>query len=96
MSKPKTTLDPMEAAFEDTCRRYGVLFERDDIRSGLDFYLPAFDCYVEVKQFHSDRIAEQMSRKENVIAIQGKAAMTALDKMLNKAFLAGVQNVRAN
>lgn len=40
----------------------------------LDFYLPEHDIYIECKRFHSDRIAEQMSRGKNVIAIQGMAA----------------------
>jgi len=37
----------------------------------LDFYLPSFDVYIEVKRFHADRIERQMSSKDNVIAIQG-------------------------
>ena len=41
---------------------------------GLDFYLPDFDVFIEVKQLHSDRIAEQMGRVGDVIAIQGRTA----------------------
>jgi hypothetical protein len=44
----------------------------------LDFYLPAFNVYMEVKQFHADRIARQMSSKDNVIAIQGADAVEML------------------
>lgn len=43
--------------------------------TGLDFYLPGTDVHIEVKQFHSPRIAEQMSRAPNVIAVQGEKAV---------------------
>lgn len=42
--------------------------------TGLDFDLASPLVSIEVKQFHSDRIAEQMSRAPNVIAIQGREA----------------------
>lgn len=52
------------------------------IGSGLDFYLPDLDIYIEVKQFHSDRIAKQMARRPNVIAIQGRGAVLTFCAML--------------
>jgi hypothetical protein len=50
----------------------------------LDFYLPAFDIYIEIKQFHSERIHKQMGLQENVIAIQGKKAVEFIEKLLIK------------
>ena len=44
----------------------------------LDFYLPVQDVHIEVKQFHSERIAEQMDRAPNVIAVQGRQAVNFL------------------
>lgn len=76
------TDDPMERGFAELCARAGIACQSDDHRSGLDFYLPDFDVYVEVKQYHSDRIAEQMSRRPNVIAIQGRTALAAFAKMV--------------
>ena len=73
---------PIERRFEVICESAGIAYERDDERSGLDFYLPDHDVFVEVKQFHSVRIAGQMARKLNVIAIQGVGAMEAFAKML--------------
>lgn len=49
----------------------------------LDFHLLDYDLYIEVKQFHSDRIAEQMSRAPNVIAIQGRAAAEWFCRAIN-------------
>ncbi len=43
--------------------------------SGLDFHLPDDGIDIEVKRFHSPRIADQMARAENVIALQGEAAV---------------------
>lgn len=79
-------LDPMESAFEKMCCDNGIEFRRDDQTkdgSQLDFYLPKYDVYVEVKQFHTNRISEQMSRRHNVIAIQGMGSLNALRELLN-------------
>ena len=53
--------------------------------SGLDFRITdhrGFGVEIEVKQFHSPRIAEQMSRADNVIAIQGAKAATFFGLLL--------------
>lgn len=51
--------------------------------SNLDFRLTESGIEIEVKQFHTPRIAEQMSRAENVIAIQGKDAALFFANLLN-------------
>lgn len=63
--------DPMEEATEKWLLMNRIKYRRMDAEIGLDFYLPDFDLYIEVKRFHSPRIGEQMSRAENVIVIQG-------------------------
>lgn len=74
--------DPMEEGFKNFCLDNNIAAVPHDAVSGLDFYLPDYDCYVEVKQFHSDRIAKQMSKRDNVIAIQGKGALECFKKMM--------------
>lgn len=69
--------DPMESKLAAILDGLGVSYVRDDAVSGLDFYLPDYDLYIGVKQFHSDRIAEQMARRPNVIAIQGMESLYA-------------------
>lgn len=67
--------DPIEAMVFDALVDAGVKFEMaDENKARLDFFLPGIGVYVEVKQFHSPRIAEQMSRAKDVIAIQGRWA----------------------
>lgn len=51
----------------------------------LDFYLPDCDLHIECKQFHSERIAEQMSRAPNVLAVQGIEAARFLRYALEAA-----------
>ena len=78
-------LDPVESIVADALDRAGYSYRIDgqgETRN-LDFYLPELDLYIEVKQFHSDRIAEQMSRAENVIAIQGVGAARAFARMIS-------------
>lgn len=68
--------DPIEIIVAAALDAAGVRYVTGDQPGGvgLDFYLPDLNLHIEVKQFHSPRIAEQMSRAGNVIAIQGEAA----------------------
>jgi hypothetical protein len=69
--------DPVEEIVADALTAAGVPFVREDDElntAALDFYLPDDNLFIEVKQFHSPRIAAQMERAANVIAIQGIAA----------------------
>lgn len=66
--------DPMETLVRSALTQGGIRFiEGDRNKAGLDFYLPDFDLYIEVKQFHSERIARQ--KADNVIAVQGRCAV---------------------
>lgn len=49
----------------------------------LDFYLPKQDVYIEVKQFHAQRISRQMESAENVIALQGKKSVDFFIEKIN-------------
>jgi hypothetical protein len=70
---------PIESIVRSALEREGLAFTEDgkpggDVNCNLDFHLTDYGIHVEVKQFHSDRIAEHMARATNVIAIQGKEA----------------------
>ncbi len=73
--------DPMERQIADALTRAGIAFTTDH-EARLDFYLPDANVHIEVKQFHSDRIAEQMARAPNVIAVQGRGAVEWLAGIL--------------
>lgn len=67
--------DPMEEMVRSALHGASVPFHEEGPETlNLDFLLSDHDIYIEVKQFHSDRISEQMSRAPNVIAIQGEGA----------------------
>lgn len=85
MTKRTPTVDPVEELIASAMKRNKVKFltSPDPACRGLDFYLPDYDVFVEVKQFHSGRISEQMSRAENVIAIQGRGAAKAFARILD-------------
>ena len=70
--------DPLEAAVASALSDNFVPFNRDDHDSGLDFHLTRSGIYIEVKAFHTPRIADQMSRQPNVIAVQGAQAVRVL------------------
>jgi len=81
--------DPIENIVAAALSGRGVAFVRDGNDSGidtkgLDFRLMGVDVYIECKQFHTQRTTEQMSRVDNVIAIQGRAAAEMFAEMLKR------------
>lgn len=77
--------DPMERMIEEALSEIGVAFttEKGAGHPGtLDFHLTDLDLFIEVKQFHSNRIAAQMKHADNVIVAQGRKAVEALAAMI--------------
>ena len=75
------TTDPMEQLIEEALIDAGIRYETGHGGSTshhLDFDLPDHGVAIEVKQFHSPRIAEQMARAHNVIVAQGRPAVMFL------------------
>jgi len=60
------------------------IHESVDKDQELDFYLPKYDVYIEVKQFHASRIGRQMESKDNVVVLQGKKSVELFKKLLTK------------
>lgn len=82
-----TTTDPLERMVEKALLEAAIDFETDrggGGRHNLDFYLPDQGVAIEVKQFHSPRIAEQMSRAPNVIALQGIESVRLFCDLISK------------
>lgn len=76
--------DPMERLIYDALVDRNLEFQMDydgQNPSGLDFRL-CNGVEIEVKQFHSDRIAEQMGRVDNVIVAQGEKAVRMLADLI--------------
>ena len=61
----------------------GIPFKHGEPYPALDFYLPTLDIYIECKRASTPRIAEQMSRFPNVIAIQGLLAAQIFARIIN-------------
>lgn len=77
--------DPMEQIIASALTKAGIEYVTDEggqNPTNLDFGL-INGIQIEVKQFHSDRIAKQMSRAPNVIAIQGREAVEWFANLLN-------------
>lgn len=78
-------MDPMEAIIAEALDEAKIAYVTDfggNNPSGLDFSIPELGIEIEVKRFHSPRIAEQMSRADNVIALQGEQAVRLFASML--------------
>lgn len=85
MPKPAPRTDPMERVIAAALDGAGEPYFRET--NGLDFYLTNRDLYIEVKRMHSPRIAEQMSRADNVIAVQGVGAVTFMANLIRNGKL---------
>lgn len=81
--------DQLEKQLADALAEANIDFvhesEKGNQNKGIDFFLPAPKIYIEVKQYHSDRISNQMSKHEETIAIQGKAALNYFIDIIRKS-----------
>ena len=71
-----------ERQIADALEEAAINFHREGRDVDLDFFLPDYAIYIEVKSFHSPRAIEQLSRHDNVILIQGRTAIDAFCSML--------------
>lgn len=53
--------------------------------AALDFIIPQWNCLIEVKKFHSDRINSQLKPYDNVILLMGKRAVIQFCNLLNQS-----------
>jgi hypothetical protein len=72
----------LEKQLDALLTKAGIGFTRPDRDrhdpTNLDFYLPDFNLYVEVKQYHSPRITGQLAqvpRQVSAIVLQGPNAV---------------------
>lgn len=82
--------DPMEKIIQAALESADIAYTTDvggGNPVGLDFYLPDHDLHIEVKQFHTPRIAEQMARAPNVIAVQGVVAAKWIAALIDRGHL---------
>jgi hypothetical protein len=75
----------LEPIVEQALKDAGVKYNREGKSNRLDFYLPEFDVYVEVKEYYTPRSDKQLADHENVILLQGKKSVEAFCKMLSVA-----------
>ena len=81
--------DHLEKKLAEALDEVGIQFvhESENSEQELDFYIPFFDVYIEVKQFHAERIARQMSSKDNVLDVQGMKSIDLFVTMLLRSKL---------
>lgn len=62
-----------------------VEFTHESEGAFLDFWIPKWHCYVEVKKFHTDRIAGQLYPHTDVILLMGKQSVKQFCNLLNQS-----------
>lgn len=86
LQKRYTYNDELETELAETLESTGIKFDHELSGSTgrkLDFYLPAYDVYIEVKKFYSDRSEVQLQSQENVILLQGRKAVKFFCNLLS-------------
>lgn len=76
--------DELEKDIADLLDKRGIEFVHESEFPGqrLDFFLPGYEIYIEVKKYYSDRVLRQMEIHDNVIVVQGKKAVAFLKAIL--------------
>jgi hypothetical protein len=87
------THDPLEEQFEALLRDRRIAFTRPERDAAdpttLDFLLPALRIYVEVKQFHTPRLANQLANVPadfTVITLTGRDAVASFEALMRELF----------
>lgn len=80
--------DPIELAMVALLERSGIPYTRPDRQpdnpNNMDFYLSEHDIYIEVKQFHSDRITKQLAtiyERSTAIVLVGPDCVKDFEKI---------------
>jgi len=77
--------DELEKQVGEALSASKIKFERKGQR--LDFFLPQYDVYIEVKKYHSERANAQLATQENIILVQGKKAVKMFCEQILKSKL---------
>jgi len=81
-------LNPLEKKVMEILDKYKIKYfhESDKCKSDknqrLDFYLPDYDVYIEVKAGYTERSDSQLKAHEAVILIQDRKSIDFLTKLL--------------
>lgn len=77
-------MDSLEKRVADILDKKGIKYihESEGENQRLDFFLPDFNIFIEVKQFSTPRSSDQLASQDNVILIQGKKSIVFLENML--------------
>lgn len=82
------TNDPIELEFMAMCDRHGITCIRpQEWGSRLDFYLPGFDLYVEVKAYSCERLHGQLESANAgpcpVMVLVGLRSVKILEQLIS-------------
>lgn len=85
--------DNTEKQIGEILEKAGIRFvhESEDNTLKLDFYLPDYGIYIEVKRFYSNRSSKQLSSEESIIFIQGVKSV-----MFFKTFISDLSQCSLN
>lgn len=79
---------PVEKAFMALCEKREIKYTRPEKEkhnsSNLDFYLPYYGLYVEVKAFSCDRIHDQIKDHGSVMVLVGESAVQAFGELISQ------------
>lgn len=77
--------DELEQMVGEALYDAGIEFKHESEGASLDFYIPQFDCLIEVKRFHTDRISKQLRPYTEVILLMGKRSVEEFCNLIKQS-----------
>lgn len=78
--------DPLELRIMEILNIKSIKFIHESYSNGinqrLDFYLPDYDIFIEVKKYHTERVLKQLESQDNIILVQGEKSVKFLEQIL--------------
>ena len=77
--------DDLERMVGEALYNSGIEFKHESEGAFLDFWIPNWRVYIEVKKYHTDRINSQLRHFDNVVLLMGTKAVNEFCKLLKQS-----------
>ena len=77
--------DDLERMVGEALYEAGIEFAHESEGVFLDFWIPKWRAYIEVKKFHTDRISNQLTRHSDVILLMGRQSVIQFCNLIKQS-----------
>jgi hypothetical protein len=77
--------DELEQMVGEALYEAGIEFKHESEGAMLDFIVPEWNCFIEVKKYHTHRISKQLSFYTDVILLMGRQSVIQFCNLLKQS-----------